>query len=128
MGEALPPPKVRWYAVRSERCLNSWDLRISRRRRESEGKVLPYSNSLVDLLAKQLEECCNDGIDCEHCPVAAECTACWDTISQQLVLDEYQYSGFAARLAELRNRKRSLADGGQAAVSNGGELDAGKAV
>jgi len=86
------------------------------------------ANSFINRLVDELEECSGEGLDCEHCPVAAECTACWDTICQQTVLDEYQYSDFAARLAELRNKKRSLADGKRATGSNGGKRDAGKAV
>jgi len=88
-------------------------------------KVLPYSNLFVDLLVKKLEECSSDGIDCGHCPIASECTACWDTICQRLWLDDYQYSDCAARLSELRNRKWNLAGGNKRQEV---EVDAGKAV
>ena len=91
-------------------------------------KVLPYSNSFVNQLVKRLEDCSGDGIDCDHCPVAAECTACWDTICQQLVLDEYRCLDFAARLDELRNRKHKLADNALRKADSRGKANAGKAV
>jgi|GEM_PF-3140816 len=91
-------------------------------------RVLLYSNLFADLLINKLEECSSDGIDCDHCLVAARCTACWDTICQQLLLDEYRYSEFAARLAKIRNRKWNPADGKPSAVKDRDEPDAGKAV
>lgn len=91
-------------------------------------KILPYSNSFVNQLVKRLEDCSGDGIDCDHCPVAAECTACWDTICRQLVLDEYRCSDFAARLDELRNRKRDLASNKPGEADSRGKADAGKVV
>ena len=91
-------------------------------------KILPDPNSFVNLLVKRLEECCGDGLDCDHCPVAAECTACWDAICQQLVLDEYQYSDFVARLDELRNRKRDMASNKPGEADSRGKADAGKVV
>jgi hypothetical protein len=84
-----------------------WHYERQGKERVMEG-ILPYSNSFINQLIEKLEECSGDGIGCEHCPVAAECTACWDTICQQLGLDEYRYSDFAARLAQLRNRKWML--------------------
>ncbi len=88
-------------------------------------RVLPYSNLFIDLLLKELEECSNDGIDCGHCLVAAECTAYWDTICQRPWLDEYRYSDYASGLSELRHRKWNLAGGNK---PQGVEVDAGKAV
>jgi len=71
-------------------------------------EVLPHPHSFVELV-NQLEQCCSDGIDCGHCPVAAQCTACWDSVCQQQ--DEDQYVKFAAHLAKLRDDKWSLAAG-----------------
>jgi hypothetical protein len=71
-------------------------------------EVLSVSESFVGLVSK-LEACCDDGIDCGRCPVAAECTAGWDVVCQQQ--DEEEYAKFAARLTKLREDKWSLSAG-----------------
>jgi len=76
----------------------------------AETKFSRYSNLFIDWLVNRLENCCNDGIYCDHCPVAAECIACWDTFCNHSIVDENYYSELAARLDELRNRKHKLAD------------------
>jgi len=72
---------------------------------------LSYSNSIIDTLVVQLEECCGDGIDCGRCPVAAQCVDRWDSVCQHLSRE--QYLEFAAHLAKLRNEKWLLSTANQ---------------
>jgi hypothetical protein len=60
---------------------------------------------LFNLLVKQVEACCGDGVGCERCAVAVECVAYWDTMCQRPVITRCEYSAFANRFAELRSKK-----------------------
>jgi|GEM_PF-6849142 len=67
---------------------------------------------LFDQLVKRAEECCGDGINCDHCPVAADCRRFWDSVCRWEQVDRREYSRYAARLEGFRNRKRLAHRGG----------------
>ena len=62
---------------------------------------------LFDRLVKKVEDCCDDGMDCDHCPVAADCRRFWDLVCRWELIDRREYSRCAARLTGFRNKKRA---------------------
>ena len=66
------------------------------------------SGTLFTQLLEKMEQCSSDGIDCDHCPVLAQCTSWWDAVYLRGV-NKYRYSSYATHLDKLRKKKRSLA-------------------
>ena len=61
---------------------------------------------LFNQLVKKVEDCCDDGISCDRCPVAADCRRFWDSVCWYEMVDRREYSRYAARLTMFRNKKR----------------------
>ena len=62
--------------------------------------------SHFDLLVRKVEQCCDDGISCNQCPVEADCQGCWDRVCERLIITKGEYKKYLAELVLIGDLKR----------------------
>lgn len=74
----------------------------------SDPSKIHRSNKYIDSLVNKLNDCNNDGINCDKCPVSKACVSYWDSICERDHIRENTYDECASNFDTLKEIKHMV--------------------